>query len=347
MSNLKSIGTALPEFSYTSGDIIKGAKGWLNSSPSEFELFERFVSSSKIGRRYFGVPLEQILSGLSVQDKTEIFTKVGVDLGVAAIENCLKNSGSKVEDIESLVFTSCSLPVIPSIDAHIIQRLDLPLNIKRIPIYQHGCAGGAAALGLAGDLTETLGNTLIVSVELCSLVYQGGDLTPGNLVGSALFGDGAAAVLVSPGHGKFQINDNRSDLLPSSYELMGYDLQGDGAHLRLKKELPGELARLAPKIIRDFLKSNELSEGDVAHWLIHPGGVKILNFLETEFQLAAPRSRYSWEVLEKFGNMSSASILFVIDEFIKSRNYKIGDRVMIIGIGPGLTLEQILLEIKE
>jgi alkylresorcinol/alkylpyrone synthase len=347
MSNVKSVGTSLPEFSYASSDIIRGAKNWLMSSSGEFELFERFVSSSKIARRHFGVPLEQILSGLSVHDKAEIFTKVGVDLGVKAIRNCLKSSQIDLQDIESLIFTSCSLPVIPSIDAHIIQNMDLPLSIKRIPIYQHGCVGGAAALGLAGDLSETLGHTLIVSVELCSLVYQGSDLTPGNLVGSALFGDGGAAVLVSPGQGRFQINDNRSDLLPSSYELMGYDLQEDGAHLRLKKELPGELARLAPQKIRDFLASNDLNEGDVAHWLIHPGGVKILNFLETEFKLSSERSRYSWDVLEKYGNMSSASILFVIDEFIQARRYKSGDRVMVIGIGPGLTLEQILVEIKE
>ncbi len=347
MSAIKSVGISLPQYGYSSGEIIEGAKSWLGSSTDQSELFERFVSSSQIRRRYFGIPLERILKGLPIDQKNEVFNQTGIELGVRAAIECLELAGVSPTEVDNLIFTSCSLPVIPSIDVNIIQQLGLPLSVRRIPIYQHGCAGGAAALGLASTLSESTGNTLVLSVELCSLVYQGADLSAGNLVGSALFGDGAAAVLVSPGRGKFQVIDSSSDLLPSSYDLMGYDLKEDGAHLRLKKELPGELARMAPKLVRDFLIRNNLASDQVAHWLIHPGGVKILKFLEEEFSLESSRSCYAWQVLEKYGNMSSASILFVLDEFLKSRRYKAGDKAIIIGIGPGLTLEQILIEIGD
>jgi alkylresorcinol/alkylpyrone synthase len=179
------------------------------------------------------------------------------------------------------------------------------------------------------------------------LVYQGGDLTPGNLVGSALFGDGAAAVLIGPGEGMFSIKRTSSALLPGTQEMMGYDLRGDGNHLRLKKELPGELAKMAPELIRNFLRDNGVAPEGVANWLIHPGGVKILNLLEEEFELQPSQSQWAWRVLEKFGNMSSASILFVLDEFLKSKSYKFKDKILSIGIGPGLTLEQTLFEVSE
>ena len=347
MSRVVGIGTALPQFKYSSDDILSGARGWLKGNPEYLELFERFVSSSKIGTRYFSSPLERILAGSTAEERTSAFWKNGTELGIEAVRKCLDLSGVRPNDIGSVVFTSCSVPVIPSIDVEIIQKLGLPLSVKRVPIYQHGCAGGAAALGVSNVLAENSGYSLIIAVELCSLVYQGGDLTPGNLVGSALFGDGAAAVLVGPGKGMFSIMQTASELLPGTQEMMGYDLKDDGNHLRLKKELPGELAKMAPELIRKFLKRNGVSPESVANWLIHPGGVKILNLLEEEFDLGASQSQWAWRVLEKFGNMSSASILFVLDEFLTSKTSRLGDRVLSIGIGPGLTLEQTLFEVSE
>jgi alkylresorcinol/alkylpyrone synthase len=346
MTNVVGVGVALPEFSYSSAEILKGSKNWLKSSPGEYELFERFVSSSKIGRRYFGVPVERILGGISSAERAEIFWQEGTKLGVKAIANCLKEHRIDPASISQLIFTSCSVPVIPSIDARIIQEIGIPLNVRRLPIYQHGCAGGAAALGLAESMMNQDGYGLILSVELCSLVYQGGDLSAGNLVGSALFGDGAAAVLLDSKRGKFKILNSRSNLLPLSYELMGYDIQEDGSHLRLKKELPSELAQMAPGLIREFLSLNSINEGQIDHWLIHPGGVKILKLLEEEFKIQPQQGKWAWSVLEKYGNMSSASILFVLDEFIRSGQAVPGQKVMVLGIGPGLTLEQILIEVQ-
>lgn len=347
MTSVVGVGVALPEFSYSSAEILQGSKNWLKASPGDYELFERFVSSSKIGRRYFGVPIERILGGLSPSQRAEIFWQEGTKLGANAISECLQEHKVKASQVSSLIFTSCSVPVIPSIDARIIQEVGIPLNVRRLPIYQHGCAGGAAALGLAQSMMSQGGYGLIVSVELCSLVYQGGDLSAGNLVGSALFGDGAAAVLINSEQGRFKIINSRSNLLPLSYELMGYDIQEDGSHLRLKKELPSELASMAPGLIREFLSLNQVEEGQIAHWLIHPGGVKILKLLEDEFKIKSSQGKWAWSVLEQFGNMSSASVLLVLNEFIRSGEAVPGQKVLVLGIGPGLTLEQILIEVQE
>ncbi len=346
MVTLSKIATALPEFSYSSREILEGSKKWLSKNPGDFELFERFVSSSKIGRRHFALPLDRIMTLVDPSQRAEIFMHEGVKLGSRAVEACLKESKRSPDEIKSVIFTSCSVPVIPSIDARIIQEVGIPLSVKRIPIYQHGCAGGAVALGLSEAIVKGFGPTMLISVELCSLVYQGGDFNPGNLVGSALFADGAAATLIEPGQGEITIEANASALLPASHDLMGYDISADGSHLRLKKELPSELSRAAPALIREFLKTNDLIPENIKSWLFHPGGVKILKLLEEEFTLQPAQTHWAWDVLENCGNMSSASILFVVDKFMRDREYKTGDRALVVGIGPGLTLELVLLKVN-
>lgn len=346
MVALTKIATALPEFSYSSREILDSSRKWLSKNPGDFELFERFVSSSKIGRRHFALPLDRILTLIDPAQRAEIFMHEGVKLGVEAVNKCLKESKKNAADIKTVVFSSCSVPVIPSIDARIIQEVGIPLTVKRVPMYQHGCAGGAVALGLSQALVESFGSTMLISVELCSLVYQGGDFNPGNLVGSALFADGAAATLIEPGNGEISIEANSSALLPCSHDLMGYDISSDGSHLRLKKELPSELGRAAPVLIKDFLEKNDLKPNNISSWLFHPGGVKILKLLEEEFSLQPSQTHWAWDVLENCGNMSSASILFVVDKYMRDREYKSGDRALVVGIGPGLTLELILLKVN-
>jgi alkylresorcinol/alkylpyrone synthase len=166
----------------------------------------------------------------------------------------------------------------------------------------------------------------------------------GNIVGSAIFGDGAACVMVSNDEGPLRILHSQSFLIPNSHELMGYDILDDGTHLRLDKEIPQALVRAAPTAILNALTQAGLSIEDVGWWLFHPGGAKILAFLEQEFHIDREQSRWSWESLRSCGNMSSASILFALEAFLSDRPYARGDKVLMLGIGPGLTLQVNLFE---
>jgi alkylresorcinol/alkylpyrone synthase len=186
--------------------------------------------------------------------------------------------------------------------------------------------------------------TFLASVELCSLVYQGADLQAGNIVGSAIFGDGAACVVISPDRGSLRIVDSQSFLIPNTSDLMGYDIFDDGTHLRLDREIPQALLSAAPRAIDEFLDNVGLSSSDVRWWLFHPGGAKILSSLEETLSVSRAQTRWSWESLRDHGNMSSASILFALKGFLDDKEFSSGDRMVMLGVGPGLTLQLNLFE---
>lgn len=199
-------------------------------------------------------------------------------------------------------------------------------------------------LSLANKFARHGQIAMLTSVELCSLVFQPTDVSPGHLVGAALFGDGAASALITPHDTGLRIVDTLSYLIPDTRHLMGYDILDTGMHLRLDKELPKNLALTVPDLVHGFLASHSLRAADINWWLFHPGGVKILGYLEQAFSLEARQCPWSRQVLREVGNLSSATILFVIKEFMDSQVAAPGDYALAVGIGPGLTIELILLQ---
>ncbi len=352
MVKIEGIKTALPEYSYSSEELRVAAAVWLGRNSDTLKLYERLSSSAGITRRNFIIPVKEITRLNGLQGRAEIFGREGVNLGAQAIADLFTETGFDPGSLEALVFSSCSVPVIPSIDAGMIDQLSLPRNMQRIPVFQHGCAGGVVGLSIGRRLAESGASTLVSSVELCSLVYQGKDLSGTNLVGSALFADGAGAMLLNSvkhesdakGH---LVLDTASHLIPNSSQLMGYDILDDGFHLRLSRDLPQTVAKMLPDVLYGFLAKHKLKPDDISHWLFHPGGVKILNFLEQDLNLPRSKTHYAWDVLQSCGNMSSATIFFVMEKFINDKEYKDGDYSLVVGIGPGLTLEASLLRYVE
>jgi alkylresorcinol/alkylpyrone synthase len=316
----------------------------LKNSPQERMLFERLANSTKIDHRNFALPIDDLLALSGPAERAQIFKETGGGLLRDVITKALTTSRFLPQDVGALLTTSCSVPTIPAIDAQVINELGLSKTILRLPVYQYGCAGGAIGISLGRHLCATSGVTLLASVELCSLVYQGSDLKAGNIVGSAIFGDGAACVVISPEEGPLRIVNSQSYLIPHSYGLMGYDIFDDGAHLHLDREIPQALLSSAPKAIDAFLEQSHLSRSDIAWWLFHPGGAKILTSLEDTLLVTRAQSRWAWESLRDHGNMSSASILFALQSFIQDGEYKPKDKVLMLGVGPGLTLQMNLFE---
>jgi len=261
------------------------------------------------------------------------------------ITTSLSENNLPPESVDAIVFTSCSVPLIPSIDAAAAARVGLRPDISRVPIYQHGCAGGVVGLNLGNKFAQLGMTTLVCSVELCSLVFHPKCTDGPNLVGASIFADGAACAVIKPESNAIKIINSHSELLPDSRHLMGYDLSDQGFHLRLDRQLPKELLDHVPAIADKFLKQNGISFDQVKHWLFHPGGIKILNLLESRLEIPPAQAIWARDVLSKNGNMSSATIFFVIDEFIRSHQAKPGDNALIVGIGPGLTVELVLLQI--
>ncbi len=343
MNRIATVSTQVPKHRYDRKDILATGDAWLSEHPEEKQLFARYVQSAAVESRHFALPVEKILELNGTHSRAEAFQREGYALARNAVEGALEQSGLRAQDIDTLVFTSCSIPSIPSLDTYLIDSMGFSRSVRRIPIYQYGCVGGAAGLSLAASFAERQENVLLLSVETCSLIYQRGDFNRSSLIGSALFGDGAACAVLRPYGLGTSIRASQSYLLPESSHLMGYDILDDGTHLILDKELPSRLIDALPKIVETFLAENKLSTTSISSWLFHPGGPKILESLESIFSLQRDQLLWSWQVLRDFGNMSSASILFVLSQYLADVRKTRGPALM-LGIGPGLTVELLLLD---
>ena len=341
---VRSVATAVPKYEYSREQIAEVGRMWLGDTSEQGELFARFLSSSRTDRRHFAIPAEEILSLNGLHGRSVHFEREGPKLGVQAVGRALSRAAANPETVDTLLFTSCSCPPIPSIDALVLEQSGLRRSVNRIPIYQHGCAGGVVGLGIASTLARGGQTVLLNSVELCSLVFHAQNPSAAELVGSAIFADGAASAVVAPGDKGLVIRKHQSYLLPNARHLMGYDVQDDGFHLRLDRELPKALSEAAPERVTEFLSSEGLQATDIQHWLFHPGGIKILDILEQAFALRPEQAPWSRQILQQYGNISSATVLFVLEAFLQSGQLKAGDRALMVGVGPGLTLETVLFE---
>lgn len=344
MTYISAVETAVPPYKCELSDLRAAVAEWLSANPSAYALFDRFLSNSKTSRRFYCMPPKDILKLRGSKERADFFEEHApallIDVGKRALQSGERNS----RELGALVFTSCTCPTIPALDVRAIDGLQLRRDITRVPIYQYGCAGGVAGLSLAAELSRARGSCMLLSVELCSLVFQSTKQEASDLVGASLFADGAGAVLLSEEHGALRILDRYSYLLPDSFHLMGYNQTDLGPHLRLDRELPMILSEYAPQQVSLFLQRNGLQGSDIDSWLFHPGGIKILEALCTQLKIAKDSCDFAYRVLENYGNMSSATVIFVLKEFLNSQRAKAGQHVVLMGIGPGLSLELVLFE---
>ena len=344
MPGIVAVSTAVPSHRYSSDQLLEAGGCWLRDDHANLQLFERLLRSSRTEVRNFVVPIHEILAQNGSAKRAELFEEHGTALGEVSQRAVLQAAGMHPKQIDTLIFTSCSAPVIPSIDASLIERSGFSVTINRVPMYQQGCAGGVVGLSLASRLAAHRGEVMLTSVELCSLVFYPGDHSAGHLVGAAIFADGAASAIITSENSGLCYVGAQSQLLPGTRHLMGYDVLDDGAHLRLDRDLPAKLIEHVPDIVAEFLRLHGVTPEQIPFWLFHPGGTKILNFFDQTFQLKWEQSRFAREVLGSVGNLSSASVLFVLERFFQANVCRAGDYALMVGIGPGLTVELILFQ---
>jgi alkylresorcinol/alkylpyrone synthase len=251
-------------------------------------------------------------------------------------------------EIDVLLDVSCTGIVIPALDVDLVPALGLRSDVRRIPITESGCAAGALALGVAGSHVELGQRALVVAVELCSLTLVSQDLTRTNLVAGVLFGDGAAAAVLAPenvGSSGPRLVATGSHLLPGTREMMGFDVGSHGLRIVLHRELPAVLARDLRAAIEAFLARHGRTLSDVGLHLVHPGGRRILDAYAEIFGLADEALELSRESLRRFGNLSSVSVLTLLERVLEPESRpREGSETLLVGVGPGLSLELSLWE---
>ncbi|MCB0335239.1 MAG: hypothetical protein KDD62_03010, partial [Bdellovibrionales bacterium] len=319
--------TVLPEHVVTAADLPAIGSSWLSDDSEAQEKYLRIAQRSGVRTRRFILPYEEILQLQGLQYRAEQFEKFGTAMLVEAIEKAIATHQLEPEDIGALVFSSCSVPTIPAIDAAAILRSSLSSRISRVPIYQHGCAGGVIGMGLGAKLASLGKPVIVASVELCSMVFQPENHCGAHLVGAGIFADGAAATVLTPEEvGPLVLKASQSYLIPESRHLMGYDIFDDGFHLRLDRKLPQVLVEECPNAILEFLSRDRLAANDINYWLFHPGGIKILEFLRETLEISQESCHWAYDVLREHGNLSSATIHYVLKAFMQDAVIKPGER---------------------
>lgn len=305
------------------------------------------IENSRVEKRHLAFPMEYVIEPRPLSQVNREYQEKAIELGRAASRGALESAGVAAEEIDLLITVSCTGIMIPSIDAFLINDLGMRRDTRRLPVTELGCAAGAAALSQAADYIKAYpdANVLVLAVELPSLTFQRGDNSPAHLISCALFGDGAAAAVVTgtPRSGA-RILASMSHLFPSSYDAMGFDLRDSGFHIVLSKSVPNLVRDEIAGLTSRFLERTKLSREDLAFFWIHPGGQKLLANIESELGLAEVDTQASWHVLAQYGNLSSATVLFIAAEGWQARPAGRREYGLMAAFGPGFSAEMLLLE---
>lgn len=348
MPRVAGVGTALPTHAFPQ-EVAQAVLQKVYGGNPELAPLLRVFRSSGVQKRYFSFPADYYLSGKSFEERNGAYVEQALNLAEQAIRNCLDRAGAAVDQVDHLILVTTTGLATPSLDALLAPRLGLKPEVRRSPLFGLGCAGGAAALSRAAEYVRAYpkGRALAVSVEVAGQVFTPRAQEPVDLVGAALFGEGAAAALVAgdetpPGPGP-RLMGWKSHLFEGTQNLMGWDFTSDGMRLILGEEVPGLITEHLPGLVEDFVSSYALRAGKISHWLLHPGGRRILEAYQEALELSDASLDWSRGSLATIGNLSSASVLFILSDVMASGKAHPGSKGIMLALGPGFSAEMLLL----
>jgi alkylresorcinol/alkylpyrone synthase len=346
-ATIAATATALPPYVISRED-VKVYMGRVFEIPERrLEALMSIVDNAQVHKRHSIFPLDYIIESRPLSQTNNEYIEHAIKLGREAAEKCLERAGLKPEDIDMIITVSCTGFMIPSLDAHLINLMGFRSNVRRMPFTELGCAAGAMALARAADYLKATpgGNVLIIAVELPTLTLQRKDISQANLISAILFGDGAAAVVVSgkPSRGP-KILVSETYTFPDSLGAMGFDLRDSGFHILLAKDVPEMIGEKIGGLVQGFLERHGRKREEIKGWILHPGGARLLGNIETELGLCKCDTQPSWDILGSVGNLSSATILFILQEWLDKRPLKSGEYAMAAAFGPGFSAEFLLLQ---
>jgi alkylresorcinol/alkylpyrone synthase len=345
-----SVGRALPRH-YADQETLTGALSafWAREhfNPERLAQIHR---AALVAGRHLAVPLAEYPTLDTFGKRNDAFIRVALEVGERAVRDALARAGLEPGEVDHLYFVTTTGLSTPSLDARLANRLRLKPSVRRTPIFGLGCLGGAAGIARACDALRAWPDQVAVmlSVELCSLTLQKEDLSIPNVVATGLFGDGAAAVVLGGGARKSPARAPRvlataSVLYPDTEWVMGWEIVDDGFKILLSAKVPEVVANHVGADVDRFLGAQGLARADIRHWVAHTGGPKVLEAIRSALDLPEPALERSYRSLREVGNLSSASVLFVLADHLEGGEAREGDLGLLAAMGPGFSAELALL----
>ncbi len=349
-----STATAYPPHYFTQKQVLAELSAQWRSRSQNMEVVEWLFHRTGVEGRHFARPLEEY-GGLDTWGKANnAWIQVAEELGEQAIRCAAQRAGVALDAIGAIFFVSVTGVASPSIDARLIPRLGLSRHIRRNPIFGLGCVAGAAGLARCADYVRAYPDqvAVLLSVELCSLTWQRDDQSMAALIAAGLFGDGAAAVVVAgadvpveAGHTPGpRIVDSTQVFYPGTHDAMGWDISELGFNIVLSPDVPAIVRENLGGNVDAFLARHALMRTDIGPWIMHTGGPKVLDATAEALGLTHGQLEPSWLALRRVGNLSSASVLVVLDDILYGDRPPCGRRSILAAMGPGFCAEMLLLE---
>lgn len=344
---IKTVTKQLPRYSRTTEEILPFLDSWLNGQDERFiRKVKKIFEGAAVDKRYSIMDPIDVFTKTSFEERNDIYVREVIDLGKKVLEKALKKADWKPETLDYIITVSCTGIMIPSLDAYLINSLQLRQDIVRLPVTEMGCAAGISGIIYAKNFLKANPGkrAAVIAVESPTATFQLDDFSMANVVSAAIFGDGAACVLLSS-----RDDDQGPEILAEemyhfydNIHMMGFKLTNSGLQMVLDIEVPETIAAHFPDIIHPFLEKNNLKMSDVNHLIFHPGGKKIIQTVETLFSDMEKNIDDTREVLRLYGNMSSATVLYVLER-IMDKKPKEGEIGLMLSFGPGFSAQRVLL----
>lgn len=345
---IKCAAKELPRFSRNTDEILPFLDIWLEGQEERFvRKVKKIFVSAAVDKRYSIMDPEAVFENTSFEEKNDIYIKEVILLGEKVLDKALKKADWHPEELDFIITVSCTGIMIPSLDAYLINSLKLRQDIVRLPVTEMGCAAGISGIIYAKNFLKANPGkkAAVIAIESPTATFQLNDFSMANIVSAAIFGDGAACVLLSSDEDETgpEILDEEMYHFYDNTNMMGFRLTNSGLQMILDVEVPNTIASHFDAIIHPFLEKNNLKIDDIDHLIFHPGGKKIIQIVEELFAAYGKNINETKEVLRLYGNMSSATVLYVLELFMEKKIKK-GTKGLMLSFGPGFSAQRILLE---
>lgn len=345
---ITAVATQLPPYTRSTDEIIPYLKVWLSGQEERFQRkVLKLFANAGVDRRYSIMDAEEVFLKTSFQAKNEVYKRETIKLAEGALTKALAKANLNAQDIDYIITVSCTGIMIPSVDAYLINKLEMKQDIVRLPVTEMGCVAGVSGMIYANNFLKANPNkrAVVIAVESPTSTFQIDDYSMVNIVSAAIFGDGCACTILSSYEEEEgpEIVDDAMYHFYNAEHMMGFELTNSGLQMVLDKEVPDKIAEHFPHIVHPFLEKNDMTIEDVDHLIFHPGGKKIVQTIEQLFGSLGKNIDITKAVLKEYGNMSSATVLYVLERFIEQGPQK-GDVGLMLSFGPGFTAQRLLLK---
>lgn len=343
-----SVAKQLPHYTRETKDILPFVDLWLQGQEDRFRRkVLKIFENAAVDRRYSIMDAEEVFLKTSFEEKNAIYARESVKLAEQGLLKALVKAQLKPTDIDFVITVSCTGIMIPSLDAFLINRLGMRQDVVRLPVTEMGCAAGISGMIYAHNFLKANPNkrAAVIAVESPTATFQLEDYSMVNIVSAAIFGDGCACTILSSHEDESgpKIVDEAMYHFFDAEHMMGFELRNSGLQMVLDQRVPDVIGEHFPAIIHPFLERNGLGIEDIDHLIFHPGGKKIVQTVEDLFGDMGKNIDDTKEVLRLYGNMSSATVLYVLERFM-DRDLPEGDKGVMLSFGPGFSAQRILLE---